>query len=70
MLWALRHAFGAHPAIIVVIAAYFTGQLANLLPLPGGIGATEGGITGALVTLGIDPAPAIAAALGYSAISV
>jgi uncharacterized membrane protein YbhN (UPF0104 family) len=69
-LWALLHAFGADPEVTTPIAAYFIGQLANLLPIPGGIGAIEGGITGAMIALGISPATAVATALAYSAISL
>src|SRR4051812_38562164 len=49
VLWASFKAFGESPAIGVLVVAYFVGTLANLLPLPGGIGGGEGGGGGALV---------------------
>lgn len=59
------HAFGAAPAIAVVVVAYFVGMLANLLPLPGGVGGVDGGMVGALVLLGVDPATAVVGVLAY-----
>jgi uncharacterized membrane protein YbhN (UPF0104 family) len=59
------HAFGAAPAIAVVVVAYFVGMLANLLPLPGGIGGVDGGMVGALVLFGVDPALAVVGVLAY-----
>ena len=40
-------------AAAVLVIAYFTGMLANALPLPGGIGGVEGGMIGALVGFGV-----------------
>jgi putative heme transporter len=37
VLWACFHAFGEPPPVAVVVMAYFTGMLRNLLPL----GASE-----------------------------
>jgi uncharacterized membrane protein YbhN (UPF0104 family) len=65
VLWACFHAFGSSPAIGVLIVAYFVGTLANLLPLPGGIGGVDGGMVGALVAFGTDPSLAILAVLAY-----
>src|SRR6476661_1397058 len=59
------HAFGAAPAIAVVVVAYFVGILANLLPLPGGVGGVDGGMVGALVLFGVDPALAVVGVLAY-----
>src|SRR6476661_8572607 len=58
-------AFGAAPAIAVVVVAYFVGMLANLLPLPGGVGGVDGGMVGALVLFGVDPALAVVGVLAY-----
>ena len=41
VLWAMLHAFGSPPSLPVVALAYFVGQVANTLPLPG---AVSGGI--------------------------
>ncbi|WP_051323762.1 lysylphosphatidylglycerol synthase transmembrane domain-containing protein [Candidatus Solirubrobacter pratensis] len=65
VLWACFHAFGESPAVGVLIVAYFVGTLANLLPLPGGVGGVDGGMVGALVAFGTDPGLAIVAVLAY-----
>jgi uncharacterized membrane protein YbhN (UPF0104 family) len=65
VLWACFEAFGASPTIAVLVVAYFVGTLANTLPLPGGIGGVEGGMIGALVAFGVDPALALIAVLAY-----
>jgi uncharacterized membrane protein YbhN (UPF0104 family) len=65
VLWACFHAFGESPAIGVLIVAYFVGTLANLLPLPGGVGGVDGGMVGALVAFGTEPGLAIVAVLAY-----
>ena len=69
-LWACLAAFGAAPPGGVVVMAYFVGTLANLLPLPGGVGGVEGGVIGALVGLGTPAGPAIAGVLAYRALSL
>lgn len=65
VLWACFNAFGAAPAVAVVVVAYFVGMLANTLPLPGGVGGVDGGMIGALVAFGVDPAQALLAVLAY-----
>jgi uncharacterized membrane protein YbhN (UPF0104 family) len=65
VLWACFEAFGGSPAIAVIVVAYFVGTLANTLPLPGGVGGVEGGMVGALVAFGVDPALALVAVLSY-----
>jgi uncharacterized membrane protein YbhN (UPF0104 family) len=65
VLWACFNAFGAAPAFAVIVVAYFVGTLANTLPLPGGVGGVEGGMVGALVAFGVDPALALVAVLAY-----
>jgi uncharacterized membrane protein YbhN (UPF0104 family) len=65
VLWACFEAFGASPAVAVLVVAYFVGTLANTLPLPGGIGGVEGGMIGALVAFGVDPGLALIAVLAY-----
>jgi uncharacterized membrane protein YbhN (UPF0104 family) len=64
-LWACFEAFGAAPAVGVLVVGYFVGMLANLLPLPGGVGGVDGGMIGAFVAFGVDPASAIIAVLAY-----
>jgi uncharacterized protein (TIRG00374 family) len=62
-------AFGASPALGVVVMAYFVGMLANALPLPGGIGGVDGGMVAALVAFGTRPGLAIVAVLAYRGIA-
>jgi putative heme transporter len=67
VLWACFHAFGEPPPLAVVVMGYFTGMLANLLPLPGGVGATEGGMIGAFIAFGVPGGLAVVAVLSYRA---
>jgi uncharacterized membrane protein YbhN (UPF0104 family) len=64
-LWACFRAFGASPAVGVLVIGYFVGMLANTLPLPGGIGGVDGGLIGAFAAFGVDPGLAIVAVLAY-----
>ena len=65
VLLACLHAFGASPPVAIVVVSYFVGMLANLLPLPGGVGGVDGGMVGALVLFGVDPATAVVGVLAY-----
>jgi uncharacterized protein (TIRG00374 family) len=65
VLYATFKAFGEAPPIAIVIQAYFVGMLANLLPLPGGIGGVDGGMIGALIAFGVDSGLAVVAVLVY-----
>jgi putative heme transporter len=69
VLWASFHAFGAAPPFTVIWMAYFVGMLANLLPLPGGLGGVEGGMIGALVAFGVDLHLSVVAVLAYRGIA-
>ena len=66
VLWAMLRAFGAAPALPVVALAYFVGQLANTVPVPGSV---SGGMTGALIALGVPAELALPAVLAYRAIA-
>jgi uncharacterized membrane protein YbhN (UPF0104 family) len=68
MLWVSFRAFGDAPPVGALTLAFLIGYLGNVLPVPGGIGALDGGLTGALVLYGADPASAAAAVLVYHAI--
>lgn len=68
-LWAAFHAFGVSPPIPVLILGYYIGQLANALPLPGGIGGVEGGMIGSFIAFGVNGGTAALAVLAYRAIS-
>lgn len=65
ILYAGFRAFGDAPSVAVVAQAYFVGMLANLLPVPGGIGVVDGGMTGAAVALGVGFHLALIAVLTY-----
>lgn len=69
VLWAAFHAFGKPPSFPVIVMAYFVGMLANVLPLPGGIGGVDGGMIGALIAFGVDGSLALLAVLVYRAFS-
>jgi uncharacterized membrane protein YbhN (UPF0104 family) len=64
-LWAAFEAFGASPAVGVLVVGYFVGMLANTLPLPGGVGGVDGGMVGALIAFGVEPELALIAVLAY-----
>ena len=66
-LWAMLHAFGSPPSLPVVALAYFVGQIANTLPLPG---AVSGGIAGVLIAFGSPAGLALPAVLMYRTIAV
>jgi uncharacterized protein (TIRG00374 family) len=65
VLYASFRIFGQAPPIAVLIQAYFVGLLANLLPLPGGIGGVDGGMIGALAAFGVSVGLAVPAVLVY-----
>ncbi len=67
VLAACFKAFGETPPGGVIVMAYFTGMLGNVLPLPGGLGGVEGGMIGAFLAFGVDGGLAVAAVLSYRA---
>jgi uncharacterized membrane protein YbhN (UPF0104 family) len=69
VLWVLLRAVGHGPSIAVVVLAYSIGYAANSLPIPGGIGVLDAGLTGALVLYGVSPVHAAAAVIVYHAIA-
>jgi putative heme transporter len=69
VLWACLHAFGNPPPAGVIVASYFVGMTANLLPLPGGVGGVEGGMIGSLIAFNVPGGLAIVAVLSYRAFS-
>lgn len=70
VLWCCLRAFGTSPSILALVVGYQVGYLANLLPIPGGIGVLEGGLLGALLLYGLPAAPAAAAVILYHAIAL
>jgi putative heme transporter len=67
VLWAMLHAFGAAPALPVVVLAYFVGQVSNTVPLPGSV---SGGMTGVLVAFGVPFELALPSVLTYRTLAV
>jgi uncharacterized membrane protein YbhN (UPF0104 family) len=66
-LIAAFHAFGHAPPAGDFLMAYVIGQLGGLVPLPGGVGGTDGGLVAALALYGTPLASATAAVLAYRA---
>jgi uncharacterized protein (TIRG00374 family) len=58
-------AVGHEPAFGTLVLGYLIGQLGNLVPLPGGIGGTEGALVGMFALYGVNLADATAAVLLY-----
>jgi putative heme transporter len=65
VLYASFRVFGKAPPPAVLVQGYFVGMLANLLPLPGGIGGVDGGMIGAFVAFGVGGGLAVVAVLLY-----
>jgi uncharacterized protein (TIRG00374 family) len=63
-------AFGTTPPFAAFVFAYVIGQLGGLIPLPGGIGGTDGGLIGALALYGSPLSQATAAVLAYRAVQL
>jgi uncharacterized membrane protein YbhN (UPF0104 family) len=58
-------AFGGGLPLAPLIFAYVIGQLGGLIPLPAGVGGTDGGLIGAMVLYGAPLSQAAAAVLAY-----
>jgi|GEM_PF-588933 len=69
VLWATLSAVGYSPPLAVLILGYIIGYLANLIPVPGGVGVLEGGLAGTLVLYGAPVTEAAAGVLVYHAIA-
>jgi uncharacterized membrane protein YbhN (UPF0104 family) len=62
-LWAALLAVGEHLPFAVVAMGFLIGQLAQVVPIPGGIGAIDAGVTGVLVAYGANLSRATAGEL-------
>jgi uncharacterized membrane protein YbhN (UPF0104 family) len=69
VLWAAFRAYGHEPPLSVIVMGYVLGSLATAVPIPGGLGALEGGLIGALVLYGAPAGPAAGAVLLYRGVS-
>ena len=63
-------ALGHSPSFGVLVFGYLIGQLGGLLPLPGGIGGTEGGLVGVFALYHVPLAKSVAALLAYRALQL
>jgi uncharacterized membrane protein YbhN (UPF0104 family) len=70
VLWACLRAVGISPPLVAIVAGYQIGYLANLIPVPGGVGVLEGGLLAALLLYGLPAAPTAAAVILYHAIAL
>jgi uncharacterized membrane protein YbhN (UPF0104 family) len=69
VLWTTLSAVGYSPPIAVLLLGYIIGYLANLIPVPGGVGVLEGGLAGTLILYGAPVTQAAAGVLIYHAIA-
>lgn len=69
VLWVILRAVGPAPSVAAVTLAYSIGYAANWVPIPGGIGVLDAGLTGALVLYGVSPVHAAAAVIVYHAVA-
>ena len=69
VLWTTFDIFGTPPAAGVLILGYFLGQLAQIVPLPGGVGPVEGGMIGVFAASGVSLATAVVAVVSYRVLS-
>jgi uncharacterized membrane protein YbhN (UPF0104 family) len=67
VLWAMLHALGAPPSAAVLVLAYFVGQIANTIPVPG---AASGGMVGVLLAFGVEADLALASVLAYRSVAI
>ena len=58
-------AVGHVPSFGTLVLGYLIGQIGNLVPLPGGIGGTEGALVGVFALYGVNVSDATAAVLIY-----
>jgi uncharacterized membrane protein YbhN (UPF0104 family) len=70
VLWATLRGVGYPIAIAPLLLGYAIGQMANILPIPGGVGVLDAGLAGALVLYGAPATEAAAAVLVYHAIAL
>lgn len=69
VLGAAFAATGHALPVDALVLGYLIGYMANLLPVPGGFGVLEGGLTGMLIAYGARPTQAAAAVVLYHAIA-
>ncbi len=67
VLWAMLQALGTPPSLAVVVLAYFVGQVANTIPIPG---AVSGGMVAVLLACGVETDLALASVLAYRSVAI
>ena len=67
VMWSMLHALGAPPSLAVIVLAYFVGQVANTVPIPG---AASGGMVGVLLAFGVEADLALASVLAYRSVAI
>ncbi len=70
VLWACLKAVGLNALVLALVVGYQVGYLANLVPVPGGIGVLDGGLVAALVLYKLPLAQTAAAVILYHAIAL
>jgi uncharacterized membrane protein YbhN (UPF0104 family) len=70
VLWACLRAVGDRPPVLALVLGYQIGYLSNVVPIPGAIGALDGGLVAALMLYGLPAAPTAAAVVLYHAIAL
>jgi len=70
VLWVCLKAVGVSAPVMALIVGYQIGYLANLVPVPGGIGVLDGGLLAGLVLYKLPVAPTAAAVILYHAIAL
>jgi uncharacterized membrane protein YbhN (UPF0104 family) len=70
VLWACFRALGVSPPMLALVVGYQIGYLANLIPVPGGIGVLDGGLFAGLVLYHLPLAQTAAAVIIYHAIAL
>ena len=70
VLWACLRAVGTSPSLLAIVVGYQVGYMANVIPIPGGVGVLEGGLLGALLLYGLPAAPTAAAVVLYHTIAL
>jgi uncharacterized membrane protein YbhN (UPF0104 family) len=69
-LWASLIAVGHHTPLAVVAMAWLIGQFMQIIPIPGGIGAIDAGVAGALTLYGTQASAATAAQVIAHALAI
>ncbi|HEY5196140.1 MAG TPA: lysylphosphatidylglycerol synthase transmembrane domain-containing protein [Solirubrobacteraceae bacterium] len=70
VMWACFKALGHPPPFAGIVLAYQIGYLANIIPVPGGLGVLDGGLVGMLALYGTTATTATAVVLIYHAIAL